>query len=226
MKSYQEFIDICYQLDEIAPVPKRVKLTYKGGEPLPPEDRESLENLSRMNKGIYSTSRSETSTSTPQRGPRARRRQDFVDMSNNTTQGKKGRRMINAGFEMELDEILMVTPAKKKPTTQKPKSTSTVKKPDPSDPDYVRKHRAYVKAKQLNNQFEVEEGLRTAVADVISATNPRLVSKRQRIITALRTSSALSDARERARKRVSGRAADPNYQPPRRGPGARNSKNS
>jgi len=226
MKSYQEFIDICYQLDEIAPVPKGVKLTYKGGQPLPPEDRKSLENLSRMNKGIYSTSRSETSTSTPQRGPRARRRQDFVDMSNNTTQGKRGRRMINAGFEMELDEILMVTPAKKKPTTQKPKSTSTVKKPDPSDPDYVRKHRAYVKAKQLNNQFEVEESVRERLAQAIVATNPPEFSRRLKFARKLITSKALSDARKRAKKRVSGKAADPNYQPPRRGPRARNSKNS
>jgi hypothetical protein len=226
MKSYQEFIDICYQLDEIAPVPKGVKLTYKGGQPLPPEDRKSLENLSRMNKGIYSTSRSETSTSTPQRGPRARRRQDFVDMSNNTTQGKRGRRMINAGFEMELDEILMVTPAKKKPTTQKPKTKSTVEKPDPSHPDYVTQHRAYVKAKQLNNQFEVEESVRERLAQAIVATNPPEFSRRLKFARKLITSKALSDARKRAKKRVSGKAADPNYQPPRRGPRARNSKNS
>jgi hypothetical protein len=226
MKTYQEFLDICYQLDEIAPVPKGVTLYHKGGQPLSPEDRKSLENLSRMNREDKPKPKPKlepVSPETPQRGPRARKRQDFVDMSNNTTQGKKGRRMINAGFEMELDEILMVSPAKKKPTTQKSKTKSTVEKPNPSDPDYVRKQRAYVKAKQLNNQFEVEESVRERLAQAIVATNPPEFSRRLKFARKLITSKALSDANQRAKKRVSGKAADPNF---RRGPRARNSENS
>jgi len=47
-----------------------------------------------------------------------------------------------------VDEVLMVTPATKKPTKKVVKSVTKIEKPDPSDPDYVRKQRAYVKLKQ------------------------------------------------------------------------------
>src|SRR5210317_671666 len=47
-----------------------------------------------------------------------------------------------------VDEVLMVTPATKKPTKKVVKSVAKIEKPDPRDPDYVRKQRAYVKLKQ------------------------------------------------------------------------------
>jgi hypothetical protein len=47
-----------------------------------------------------------------------------------------------------VDEVLMVTPATKKPTKKVVKSVTKIEKPDPSDPDYVTKQRAYVKSKQ------------------------------------------------------------------------------
>jgi len=47
-----------------------------------------------------------------------------------------------------VDEVLMVTPAAKKPTKKVAKSVTKIEKPDPSDPDYVRKQREYVKSKQ------------------------------------------------------------------------------
>jgi hypothetical protein len=50
--------------------------------------------------------------------------------------------------ETELDEVLMVTPATKKLTKKVVKSVAKIEKPDPSDPDYVTKQRAYVKSKQ------------------------------------------------------------------------------
>ena len=47
-----------------------------------------------------------------------------------------------------VDEVLMVTPATKKPTKKVVKSVTKIEKPDPSDPDYVTMQRAYVKSKQ------------------------------------------------------------------------------
>ena len=47
-----------------------------------------------------------------------------------------------------VDEVLMVTPTAKKPTKKVAKSVTKIEKPDPSDPDYVRKQREYVKSKQ------------------------------------------------------------------------------
>jgi hypothetical protein len=52
-----------------------------------------------------------------------------------------------------VDEVLMVTPSTKKTTKKVVKSVTKLEKPDPSDPDYVRKHREYIKAK--NQQSEM-----------------------------------------------------------------------
>ena len=52
-----------------------------------------------------------------------------------------------------VDEVLMITPSTSKPTKKVVKSATKIEKPDPSDPDYVRKHRAYIKAK--NQQSEM-----------------------------------------------------------------------
>ena len=65
--------------------------------------------------------------------------------------GTQQRQDVETGVrkeENELDEVLMVTPATKKPTKKVVKSVTKIEKPDPSDPDYVRKQREYVKSKQ------------------------------------------------------------------------------
>ena len=65
--------------------------------------------------------------------------------------GTQKRQDVETGVrkeETELDEVLMVTPAVKKPTKTVVKSVTKLEKPDPSDPDYVRKQREYVKSKQ------------------------------------------------------------------------------
>ncbi len=51
-----------------------------------------------------------------------------------------------------VDEVLMVTPSARKTTKKVVKSVAKIQKPDPNDPDYVRKQRAYIKAK---NQQEM-----------------------------------------------------------------------
>ena len=50
--------------------------------------------------------------------------------------------------ETELDEILMITPLTKQTTNKVAKKVTKIEKPDPSDPDYITKQRAYIKAKQ------------------------------------------------------------------------------
>lgn len=56
--------------------------------------------------------------------------QEFLEIAKNTV----------------LDEVLMVSPPK--PTEKKKQKPTKATKPDPNDPDYVRKHREYIKAKQ------------------------------------------------------------------------------
>jgi len=57
-----------------------------------------------------------------------------------------------------VDEVLMITPATKKPTKKVVKSATKIEKPDPSDPDYVTKQREYIKAK--NQQSEMVDYVR------------------------------------------------------------------
>ena len=54
---------------------------------------------------------------------------------------------------INLDEILMVTPAVPK-TTKKNTSAKKITKPDPSDPDYVVKQREYLKQRQEAVDYE------------------------------------------------------------------------
>ena len=55
-----------------------------------------------------------------------------------------------------VDEVLMVTPSTKKTTKKVVKSVTKLEKPDPSDPDYVVKQRAYLKAKQRQEAIDYE----------------------------------------------------------------------
>jgi hypothetical protein len=58
--------------------------------------------------------------------------------------------------ETELDEVLMVTPSTKQTTKKVVRSVTKLEKPDPSDPDYVVKQRAYLKAKQRQEAIDYE----------------------------------------------------------------------
>ena len=53
-----------------------------------------------------------------------------------------------------VDEILMITPVQKSTTKKVAKKVTKLEKPDPSDPDYVTKHRAYIKAKQRQEAID------------------------------------------------------------------------
>ena len=62
-----------------------------------------------------------------------------------------------------VDEVLMVSPSTKKTTKKVVKKVTKIEKPDPSDPDYVRKHREYIKSKQRNEENQIDElfGIKT-----------------------------------------------------------------
>ena len=64
-----------------------------------------------------------------------------------------------------VDEVLMVSPSVKKTTKKVVKKATKIEKPDPSDPDYVRKHREYIKSKQRNEETELDEvfGIRKTI---------------------------------------------------------------
>jgi len=53
-----------------------------------------------------------------------------------------------------VDEVLMITPATKKPTKKVVKSATKIKKPDPSDPDYVEKHRAWIESRKQSEMVD------------------------------------------------------------------------
>lgn len=55
-----------------------------------------------------------------------------------------------------VDEVLMVTPSTKQTTKKVAKSVTKLEKPDPKDPDYVVKQRAYLKAKQRQEAIDYE----------------------------------------------------------------------
>ena len=77
-----------------------------------------------------------------------------------------------------VDEVLMVTPSVNKTTKKVVKSASKLEKPDPRDPDYVTKQRAYVKA--LQNQKEAidyerrSSGARAATERAAAAKKAKL----------------------------------------------------
>lgn len=226
-KTFKEFVEICetLELDEIAAVPAGKKLRYKGGQPLPPEDRESLQQISNMNRGIYHKSNqqksepeSKTSPSVKRRG----RRIQFDDRSNASSQGRRGRGGSRFSEEVELDEVLMVTPPKTA-TKSKTKPSSSSNRPDPSDPNYVEKYRKYIKAKNQQRE-EVEnfdEGIGTSIVNSPLFTKAPVASRRGEIRKKYLLRKTLEYAKKAQKKPVSGRAADPNI--PRRGRRVKNS---
>jgi hypothetical protein len=100
---------------------------------------------------------------------------------------------------INLDEILMVTPAVPK-TTKKNTSAKKITKPDPSDPDYVVKQREYLKQRQEAVDYErlrsgAEEASRTYAA-VKKANLQRQQSDADAARTAFRTKGVpFSDAK-------------------------------
>jgi len=76
-----------------------------------------------------------------------------------------------------VDEILMVTPVQKPTTKKVAKKVTKLEKPDPSDPDYVTKHRAYIKAKQNQESIDYERlssGARAASERAAAAKKAKL----------------------------------------------------
>lgn len=55
-----------------------------------------------------------------------------------------------------VDEVLMVTPSTRQTTKKVARSITKLEKPDPKDPDYVVKQRAYLKAKQRQEAIDYE----------------------------------------------------------------------
>jgi len=50
--------------------------------------------------------------------------------------------------------VLMITPATKKPTKKVVKSITKLNKPDPSDPDYVEKYRAWIESRKQSEMVD------------------------------------------------------------------------
>jgi len=77
----------------------------------------------------------------------------------------------------DIDEILMVTPSTKQTTKKVVKSVTKLEKPDPRDPDYVVKQRAYLKAKDRQEAIDYERmssGARAASERAAAAKKAKL----------------------------------------------------
>jgi hypothetical protein len=71
-----------------------------------------------------------------------------------------------------VDEVLMITPATKKPTKKVVKSITKLKKPDPSDPDYVEKYRAWIESRKQSEMVDyvrLSSGAERATAKAAAA---------------------------------------------------------
>jgi len=71
-----------------------------------------------------------------------------------------------------VDEVLMITPATKKPTKKVVKSATKIEKPDPSDPDYVEKHRAWIESRKQSEMIDyvrLRSGVERATAKAAAA---------------------------------------------------------
>ena len=104
--------------------------------------------------------------------------------------------------ETELDEVLMVTPSTKQTTKKVAKKITKIEKPDPKDPDYVVKQRAYLKAKQRQEAIDYErmrsgaEAASERAAAVKKAKLQRQQSDAESARTAFRTKGVpFSDAK-------------------------------
>lgn len=77
----------------------------------------------------------------------------------------------------DIDEILMVTPSAKQTPKKVVKKVTKLEKPDPRDPDYVVKQRAYLKAKDRQEAIDYERmssGARAASERAAAAKKAKL----------------------------------------------------
>lgn len=100
-----------FELDEIAQVPAGKKLRYKGGEPLPPAHKKSLETIQKMNRGIYPDPKPEQSTSSQPQPERRKRRIEFLDRSRSSDQGNSRRGPRSRFEEFDIEEGIGMTMA-------------------------------------------------------------------------------------------------------------------
>ena len=101
-----------------------------------------------------------------------------------------------------VDEILMVSPSTRQTTKKVAKKITKIEKPDPKDPDYVVKQRAYLKAKQRQEAIDYErmrsgaEAASERAAAVKKAKLQRQQSDAESARTAFRTKGVpFSDAK-------------------------------
>jgi type IV secretory pathway VirB10-like protein len=87
---------------------------------------------------------------------------------------------------INLDEILMVTPAVPK-TTKKNTSAKKITKPDPSDPDYVVKQREYLKQRQEAVDYERLRSGAEAASERSAAVKKANLQRQQSDADAART---------------------------------------
>ena len=124
-----------------------------------------------------------------------------ADKTKNPKKLRKQKAMGELGEET-IDEILMITPTTKKPTT---KSQSKSKRdPYGEDPAVTRKRLA-AKVKKLKEEGEIDEGIGMTMANAIG--NPPALSKRMKLKQALIINKIRSDAKKSKEKRYSGKAA-------------------
>lgn len=75
-----------------------------------------------------------------------------------------------------VDEILMITPTTRQTTKKVVKKVDKLEKPDPNDPDYVTKQRAYIKARQQEavDYERLSSGARAASERAAAAKKAKL----------------------------------------------------
>jgi hypothetical protein len=124
-----------------------------------------------------------------------------ADKTKNPKKLRKQKAMGELGEEA-IDEILMITPTTKKPTT---KSQSKPKRdPYGEDPSVTRKRLA-AKVKKLKEEGEIDEGIGMTMANAIG--NPPALSKRMKLKQALIINKIRSDAKKNKEKKYSGKAS-------------------
>jgi len=186
MITYQEFIT------EI----KRYRLRRSGGDPFTrySDGKQKPIDLS----AIHAAGSADAKASV---GYREKREKEYRRQDTRRRMDAAGKK-LGLPEEVELDEILMITPATKK-TTTKSQSKQT-KDPYGEDPAVTRKRLA-TKVKKLKEEDEIEEGIGMTVASALG--NPPPLSKRMKLKQALIIGKIKSDSEKNKKKKYSGKAA-------------------
>jgi hypothetical protein len=186
MITYQEFIT------EI----KRFRLRRSGGDPFTrySDGKQKPIDLS----AIHAAGSADAKASV---GYREKREKEYRRQDTRRRMDAAGKK-LGLPEEVELDEILMITPTTKK-TTTKSQSKQT-KDPYGEDPAVTRKRLA-TKVKKLKEEDEIEEGIGMTVASALG--NPPPLSKRMKLKQALIIGKIKSDSEKNKKKKYSGKAA-------------------